>query len=115
MSVKADFSPVVATLWPPFNQSAKAAALDVLTNNTSAALRELAPDTGSYLNEVFSHPPFPRFICVLTSISWQTLMSQIFNKHSGEATTHAFLPSSELLTQKMCFGVRAALEASDGR
>jgi len=43
---------VVATFWPPFDEGAKAAALKTLTYDTSGALRELAPDTGSYLNEV---------------------------------------------------------------
>ena len=49
---------VVATLWPPFDPAAKAVAIETLTYNTSAALRELAPDMGSYLNEVCSCLPF---------------------------------------------------------
>ncbi|KAJ9605207.1 hypothetical protein H2200_010597 [Cladophialophora chaetospira] len=48
---------VVATLWPPFNATAKALAIETLTNDTSAALRELAPDTGSYLNEASAYEP----------------------------------------------------------
>lgn len=45
---------VVGTVWPPFDEAAEAAAIETLTYNTSAALRELAPDMGSYLNEVCS-------------------------------------------------------------
>jgi hypothetical protein len=56
---------VVGTFWPPFDQAAKAVAIEILTYNTSGALRELAPDMGSYLNEVCSCPAFWRFTCVL--------------------------------------------------
>jgi hypothetical protein len=48
---------VVGTVWPPFNRTAKVTAIKALTYNSSGALRELAPDTGSYLNEVYSCRP----------------------------------------------------------
>lgn len=38
--------------WPFLNDTAKQIQTNVLTNVYMEALRELAPDTGSYLNEV---------------------------------------------------------------
>ncbi|KAF2669352.1 hypothetical protein BT63DRAFT_479205 [Microthyrium microscopicum] len=43
--------PIIGVVWPPLNATAKAEALEKLTYNWSAALRELAPDSGIYLNE----------------------------------------------------------------
>ena len=38
--------------WPPFNKTAKEIQTHLLTDVYMEALRKLAPDTGSYLNEV---------------------------------------------------------------
>ena len=38
--------------WLPFNAAMKATEITDLTYNLTAALRELAPNTGCYLNEV---------------------------------------------------------------
>jgi hypothetical protein len=47
-----NFVTVTSAGWLPFNDTVKAYIVDQMTNNATAALRELAPDTGSYLNEV---------------------------------------------------------------
>lgn len=38
--------------WPPFDAAVEAAEIADLTNNMTGALRELAPNSGCYLNEV---------------------------------------------------------------
>ncbi|KIW01005.1 uncharacterized protein PV09_07522 [Verruconis gallopava] len=48
---------IVGAVWSPFNTTAKSAAIENLTNVTSAALRKLAPDTGSYVNEASPYEP----------------------------------------------------------
>ena len=46
------FHTVVPVIWPPYDDKAEAAASSKLTNQYVASLRDLAPDTGCYLNEV---------------------------------------------------------------
>ena len=48
---------VVPAVWPAKNASAKATQLDLLTNKYMAALRNWAPDTGTYLNEADVNEP----------------------------------------------------------
>jgi len=43
---------VTGAAWAPYNSSAEKQAIYELTDNYTAALRELAPNTGCYLNEV---------------------------------------------------------------
>jgi hypothetical protein len=43
--------PVVPVLWPFRNETAKQMQTQLLTDVYMEAMRELAPDTGSYLNE----------------------------------------------------------------
>jgi FAD binding domain len=43
---------VTGLIWPPFDEKSKQEAIDAVTNKHSAALRKLAPDMGSYQNEV---------------------------------------------------------------
>ena len=43
---------VVPVFWPPYNDQLEALMADKLTNSYVASLREMAPDTGCYVNEV---------------------------------------------------------------
>jgi hypothetical protein len=43
---------ITGLIWPPFDEKSKQEAIDAVTNKHSAALRKLAPDMGSYQNEV---------------------------------------------------------------
>jgi hypothetical protein len=46
---------VVGVEWKPFHLAEKAEQEDLLTNTYVEAWRKLAPDTGSYVNEVCLH------------------------------------------------------------
>lgn len=54
MSVPADHDIAVPVSWPFLNDTTKDIQTNLLTNVYMEALRELAPDTGSYVNEVRS-------------------------------------------------------------
>lgn len=77
---------LLASGWPPGNETAKAEQIDLVTNNRTGALRELAPDTGSYMNEVRSLI----FSLTLLTISRVIRLSQTSKKHSGGAITIDF-------------------------
>jgi hypothetical protein len=47
---------VAGTGWPPKNATEKAHQINQMTNVTEAAMREIAPDTGAYMNEVSDFP-----------------------------------------------------------
>jgi hypothetical protein len=47
---------VAGTAWPPKNATEKAYQINQMTNVTEAAMRDLAPDTGAYMNEVRGFP-----------------------------------------------------------
>jgi hypothetical protein len=51
-------SVVAGTAWPPKNATEKAYQINQMTNVTEAALRNIAPDTGAYMNEVRTFPLF---------------------------------------------------------
>jgi len=42
--------------WPPFDQAKKAEVENQITNIWGKAYRELAPDMGAYINEVYCRP-----------------------------------------------------------
>ncbi|KAI4254242.1 MAG: hypothetical protein LQ352_003196 [Teloschistes flavicans] len=48
---------IVPVIWPAHNSSAKGHQTDLLTHEYMAALRRLAPDTGTYLNEADVNEP----------------------------------------------------------
>jgi hypothetical protein len=43
---------VTEVVWPPLDEAAKLEQQDLMTDTYVQALRELAPDTGAYVNEV---------------------------------------------------------------
>lgn len=49
--------PALGVQWPALSPAAQAAAESVLTNTYVQALRELAPDTGAYVNEADANEP----------------------------------------------------------
>lgn len=54
---KTDDMVVVGVSWAPFDTVDKAKKEDLLTNTWVKALRQLAPDMGAYINEVYIPPP----------------------------------------------------------
>ena len=55
----ADFI-VTGVTWLPLNATARLKQQNMLTNTYVKALRELAPDTGAYINEVRLSPPLSK-------------------------------------------------------
>lgn len=73
--------------WPPLDPSAKAAQMEALTYNYTAALRDLAPNTGCYVNEVWLGKLYQ---VSADRINRQMLTSRASKKHSGVPTTLDF-------------------------
>lgn len=76
---------VAGVRWPPFDPAAKAEQMKALTYNKTAALRELAPNTGCYVNEVSVKA---LIYSATNSLFRRTLMNPTFRRRSGEQITH---------------------------
>ena len=86
----------------------------LLTDVYMEALRELAPATGSYLNEVSSRNAPVTGIDRLTTVSRVTFMSQTSRRLSGETITLVCFLSRDKLILATYSGVLFASGAKDG-
>lgn len=87
-----------------------------VTNSTGYAIRQLAPDSGVYYNEVRPTLPSIRLLytqdTILTLSSRPTLGSPTGSGHSGDQTIPGFFRSSKSMTRKTFCGAATVWEAS---
>lgn len=107
---------VEGAAWAPLNEAQRKVIEYKVTNEYTEALRNLAPDTGAYVNEVsccIHLTPSPMDIDSKSSRRMHSNLT--FNKSFGVTTTEDYLPSSGRLIQRICCGVELVLGMSAGR
>lgn len=105
------FLKVVPVIWAPYDERAEAAAADRLKTQYVASLRDLAPDTGCYVNEVCSFKAAKVQTSqsrLGTDVSRPMLTNRNLQKHSGVRTMQGSWKSSANTTQTGYFTVRIA-------
>lgn len=88
-----------------------------MTNGTGYALRQLAPDSGVYYNEVrLALARFTSYFAVHANTNdkrRQILGSRIGNGHFGDQTTRGFFQSSRSMTRTISCGVTTVWAVSN--
>lgn len=99
---------VFAVPFPPNNPAAKAQVKNDVTNTYTKALRDLAPDMGAYINEVYFPSPISTPLNSVNIPKRQMHMNQTLKLPFGVRITKDWRLLKTMLILRMYFGVLLA-------
>lgn len=113
---KSDTCTVTSQDWTPLSETGQTEAEYSVNRIRTEAFRQLLPESGAYVNEVWLPSPTPSSNCgAITDEFRHILMNPIFSERFGELIITGWRRLKRLLTQMMCFGVMFVWEMRDGR